>query len=133
MLRKSLIAMVLLSSPALADESRVTAYACDDTDCILVMDNEELPPAGFDILSKKKKTFVETAAGATGNTVGIITSTLAGIRSSVVAAGYTRFEGTLSGPAGSISFNYDFSNGSWGISGGGSPSIGNGRGQHVRK
>ena len=67
-----------------------------------------------------KKTFVEAAANATGKTINAVTGFLNGVRQTAIAAGYNRFEGKLSGPAGSISVDFNFETGAWAISGSGS-------------
>lgn len=60
-------------------------------------------------------TFISFLAGATGHAMGYVSSAVNSIKTGVIAAGYDRFEGKLSGPSGTVEFTYDLKTDKWTI------------------
>jgi len=67
--------------------------------------------------------FLEVVSYTTGEAIGALTGMMDGIRSTVHGAGYNTFKGELKGPSGTITFDYNFEDGTWNVSNKGSGNV----------
>jgi len=115
---------LLISASASASDGRYKLFDCPDT--AVYLENCTVSLTGetdefyndFIPLSKSNQNRMEKAiAGGTGMAIGIVRSTIHGLRSAALGAGYTRFTATLAGPSGSVTFRMNLTNGAWGMTG----------------
>jgi len=108
-------------------ESWVKGNACDSQSCVSIIDDPmESITLQAKIPGNKGKgmaRFLEIVSYTTGEAIGALTGMMDGIRATVHGAGYNTFKGELSGPSGSINFDYNFEDGSWNVSSKGSGSV----------
>ena len=122
-MRFLVVMSVLFSSSAYSfGYDHYKAYGCFEDPvfhCELIADEDlyyepDLEAAKRD--GRSIKHLVSAVIDFTGMSFGAVTSTLDAVRGECVSKGYTKFEATLSGPAGKASFTYHLNSGEWTVS-----------------
>ena len=99
------------------EQSELVVRSCESGYCETIYKG---PLEEFAVKKGKGKGsgFADMVASGTGHAIGAVASAVGTMQDAAVSAGFHSFQGTLSGPRGTVSFSMDFTTGQWSVSGG---------------